>query len=116
MSQLVGEIQFSPLSFAAAPHTAHHLLAPKSKVISGNQATFPLVDWISAGVRDATFLGGSKVCPDSAIPSLGGNSDANHETSNFLIAKYCFPGTKAFQSEHVLKTIKQAVHVQINFH
>lgn len=89
---------------------------PISKVISGKQATFPLVDRISGGVPEASFLSGFEVCPDSAIPSLGGNSNAHHQTSNFLIAKYCFPGTKAFQSEPVTKTLKQAVHVQINFH
>lgn len=46
MSQLQGELYLGPARHA--PH-AHHLLAPKSKVYSGNQATFPVVDWILGG-------------------------------------------------------------------
>lgn len=68
-----------------------------------------------AGEPDPSCLVGSTVCPDSAILSLGDNSDANRKTSSFLIARYCFPGTKAFESKHVVKTIKQAVRIQSNF-
>lgn len=47
-----------------------HLFAPKSKVTRGNQATFPVVDWILGGVPEANALSRSEVCPDSAVPSL----------------------------------------------